>query len=110
MYLYTYHMPEVIRQKVDELMNCEDIAMNFLVSHITRQPPMKTTSKWTIRCPMCSEMLSQDESHFTERHQCIRFFTEVYGYNPLLFSQFRVDSILFKTRLPPNHQKCFKYV
>lgn len=103
-------MPEVIRQKVDELMNCEDIAMNFLVSHITRQPPMKTTSKWTIRCPMCSEMLSQDESHFTERHQCIRFFTEVYGYNPLLFSQFRVDSILFKTRLPPNHQKCFKYV
>uniref|UniRef100_A0A0M3IL84 Glycosyl transferase 64 domain-containing protein n=1 Tax=Ascaris lumbricoides TaxID=6252 RepID=A0A0M3IL84_ASCLU len=92
MYIYTYRMPEVIRAKVDELMNCEDLAMNFLV------------------CATCSEMLSQDLSHFTERHECIRFFTRVYGYNPLLFSQFRVDSVLFKTRLPPNHQKCFKYV
>uniref|UniRef100_F1KVP1 Exostosin-2 n=1 Tax=Ascaris suum TaxID=6253 RepID=F1KVP1_ASCSU len=110
MYIYTYRMPEVIRAKVDELMNCEDLAMNFLVSHITRQPPIKTTSKWTLRCATCSEMLSQDLSHFTERHECIRFFTRVYGYNPLLFSQFRVDSVLFKTRLPPNHQKCFKYV
>ena len=34
-------MPQAIRDKVDEFMNCEDIAMNFLVSHITRQPPVK---------------------------------------------------------------------
>lgn len=26
---------------VDEYINCEDIAMNFLVSHITRKPPIK---------------------------------------------------------------------
>ena len=26
---------------VDQYMNCEDIAMNFLVSHITRKPPLK---------------------------------------------------------------------
>lgn len=26
---------------VDKFMNCEDIAMNFLVSHITRKPPLK---------------------------------------------------------------------
>lgn len=62
------------------------------------------------RCSACPEMLSQDPSHFLERHDCIRFFTQVYGYNPLLFSQFRADSVLFKTRLPPNHQKCFKFV
>ena len=36
-------MPEAIRQKVDEYMNCEDIAMNFLVSHITRKPPVKVS-------------------------------------------------------------------
>lgn len=34
-------MPETIRHKVDEYMNCEDIAMNYLVSHITRKPPLK---------------------------------------------------------------------
>jgi hypothetical protein len=37
-------MPQAIRDKVDEFMNCEDIAMNFLVSHITRQPPVKVKS------------------------------------------------------------------
>uniref|UniRef100_A0A915CVG3 Glycosyl transferase 64 domain-containing protein n=1 Tax=Ditylenchus dipsaci TaxID=166011 RepID=A0A915CVG3_9BILA len=84
--------------------------MNFLVSHLTRQPPVKTTSKWTLRCPTCTEMLSQDAGHFNERHECIRFFTQVYGYNPLMFTQFRADSVLFKTRLPVHHQKCFRYV
>lgn len=49
LHAYTNLMPEIIRRKVDEWMNCEDLAMNFLVSHITRQPPIKTTSKWTLR-------------------------------------------------------------
>ena len=35
------------RDMVDELMNCEDLAMNFLVSHVTRQPPVKVTSRYT---------------------------------------------------------------
>lgn len=48
-YAYTYMLPEIIHKKIDEVMNCEDIAMNFLVSHITREPPVKTTGKWTIR-------------------------------------------------------------
>jgi len=40
-YLYSYWMPQAIRDVVDHYMNCEDIAMNFLVSHITRKPPLK---------------------------------------------------------------------
>ncbi|PIO60263.1 EXTL2, alpha-1,4-N-acetylhexosaminyltransferase, partial [Teladorsagia circumcincta] len=83
LHAYTNEMPEAIRDHVDQVTNCEDIAMNFLVSHLTREPPIKTTSKWTIRCPTCTETLSQDESHFRERHECIRLFTRIYGYNPL---------------------------
>ncbi|VDO15343.1 unnamed protein product, partial [Brugia timori] len=49
LYAYTYGMPQVIRDKVDEFMNCEDLAMNFFVAHLTREPPIKTTSKWTLR-------------------------------------------------------------
>ena len=40
-YLYSYQMPQAIRDKVDEYLNCEDIAMNFLVAHVTRKPPIK---------------------------------------------------------------------
>lgn len=109
-YLYSYIMPQAIRDKVDEYMNCEDIAMNFLVSHVTRKPPLKVTSRWTFRCPGCSASLSEDDSHFHERHKCINFFGRVYGYMPLLYTQFRLDSVLFKTRVPHDKQKCFKYI
>uniref|UniRef100_A0A0K2TLB0 glucuronosyl-galactosyl-proteoglycan 4-alpha-N-acetylglucosaminyltransferase n=1 Tax=Lepeophtheirus salmonis TaxID=72036 RepID=A0A0K2TLB0_LEPSM len=109
-YLYTYEMPQEIREKVDEFMNCEDLAMNFLVSHVTRKPPVKVTSRWTFRCPGCPVSLSEYDSHFLERHQCINFFREIYGYMPLLYTQYRADSVLFKTRIPPDKQKCFKFI
>ena len=41
MYKYTYEMPEVIRKTVDRVMNCDDLAMNFLIAHYTRKPPIK---------------------------------------------------------------------
>uniref|UniRef100_U5EV17 glucuronosyl-galactosyl-proteoglycan 4-alpha-N-acetylglucosaminyltransferase n=1 Tax=Corethrella appendiculata TaxID=1370023 RepID=U5EV17_9DIPT len=109
-YLYTYTLPQAIRDKVDEYMNCEDIALNFLVSHITRKPPVKVTSRWTFRCPGCPVSLSEDDTHFQERHKCINFFTKVFGYTPLLNTQYRADSILFKTRIPHDKQKCFKFI
>uniref|UniRef100_A0A8D8IVH2 glucuronosyl-galactosyl-proteoglycan 4-alpha-N-acetylglucosaminyltransferase n=1 Tax=Culex pipiens TaxID=7175 RepID=A0A8D8IVH2_CULPI len=109
-FLYTYALPQAIRDKVDEYMNCEDIAMNFLVSHVTRKPPVKVTSRWTFRCPGCPVSLSEDDTHFQERHKCINFFTKVFGYTPLLNTQYRADSILFKTRIPHDKQKCFKFI
>lgn len=111
-YLWAYwrNLPAAIRDYVDEYMNCEDIAMNFLVSHITRKPPVKVTSRWTFRCPGCPVTLSSDETHFHERHKCIQFFSQVMGYTPLLSTQFRADSVLFKTRIPHDKQKCFKFI
>lgn len=40
-YLYSYVMPQAIRDIVDEYINCEDIAMNFLVANITGKAPIK---------------------------------------------------------------------
>ena len=109
-YAYSQFMPQAIRDKVDEFMNCEDLAMNFLISHMTREAPVKVTSRWTFRCPGCPITLSEDDSHFQERHNCINFFSSVYGYNPLVNTQFRADSVLFKTRIPQDKQKCFKFI
>ena len=52
MFLYSDWMYREVRALVDRHMNCEDIAMNFLVSHITRKPPLKVgqqklTIYWT---------------------------------------------------------------
>lgn len=40
-YLYTTKMPAEVKDWVDEHMNCEDIAMNFLVANVTNKPPIK---------------------------------------------------------------------
>lgn len=109
-HLYWKWLPQAVRDKVDEYMNCEDIAMNFLVSHVTRQPPVKVTSRWTFRCPGCPQSLSEDDTHFQERHKCINFFSKVFGYMPLMNTQYRADSILFKTRIPHDKQKCFRFI
>ena len=53
-YLYTHWMPMEIRDMVDQYMNCEDIAMNFLVSHITRKPPVKVS---TLVCMQLTALL-----------------------------------------------------
>ncbi len=37
-------MPQSVRNMVDKMMNCDDLAMNVLVSHITRKPPIKVFS------------------------------------------------------------------
>ncbi|CAI8051261.1 Exostosin-2 [Geodia barretti] len=40
-YQYTHMMPRAIRQWVDVHMNCEDIAMNYLIANYSGLPPMK---------------------------------------------------------------------
>lgn len=44
MFLYSQWLYSEARELVDRYVNCEDIIMNFLVSHITRKPPLKVTS------------------------------------------------------------------
>ena len=41
LYEYSLNQPLAVRAMVDELMNCEDLAFNFLISHLTRKPPIK---------------------------------------------------------------------
>lgn len=43
-YLYTKELPSEVKDWADEHLNCEDIAMNFLVANITNKPPIKVSS------------------------------------------------------------------
>ncbi|XP_051164279.1 exostosin-2 [Leptopilina boulardi] len=101
-YMYTTSMPGDIKEWVDEHMNCEDIAMNFLISNITGKAPIKVTPKKKFRCPECTntEMLSADLTHMVERTQCINRFSKIYGSMPLKSVEFRADPVLFKDAFP----------
>lgn len=101
-YMYTTAMPGDIKEWVDEHMNCEDIAMNFLVANVTGKAPIKVTPKKKFRCPECTntEMLSADLTHMLERTQCINKFSSIYGSMPLQSVEFRADPVLFKDIFP----------
>lgn len=44
-YLYTTYLPASLKSMVDQMSNCEDILMNFLVSSVSKLPPIKVTQK-----------------------------------------------------------------
>ncbi|GMR39982.1 hypothetical protein PMAYCL1PPCAC_10177, partial [Pristionchus mayeri] len=83
---YTYNQHPAILEFVEKHRNCEDIAMNFLVSHLTRKPPLKVVKKTDVTNG-AKPGLSKRGNHYLERNECIQMFTAIYGYNPLLISQ-----------------------
>uniref|UniRef100_A0A8C4QT69 Exostosin-2 n=1 Tax=Eptatretus burgeri TaxID=7764 RepID=A0A8C4QT69_EPTBU len=101
-YLYTYKMPGDIKAWVDNHMNCEDIAMNFLVTNMTGKPPIKVTPRKKFKCPECTAQdgLSLDQTHMVERSECINKFVSVFGMMPLRSVEHRADPVLYKDDFP----------
>ncbi|GIX78286.1 exostosin-1b [Caerostris extrusa] len=48
-FLYTHFLSHLLHKIVDQSQNCEDILLNFLVSHVTRLPPSKSPSASSTR-------------------------------------------------------------
>jgi glucuronyl/N-acetylglucosaminyl transferase EXT1 len=100
-HLYMTYLQTAIRNLVDQTSNCDDIAMNFLVSHVTKKSPIKVTQKkqyWEMNSQDSSQRMARwmNPAHFSQRQTCISMFTNVFGYMPLIRSQFRYDPVLFK--------------
>lgn len=86
--LYTHEMPAEVRAYVDENHNCEDIAMQFLVSNATGLAPVY------VRAPLWFYVstkfdgvgragISGKKGHHRQRGQCITDFAAMYGGLPL---------------------------
>merc|ERR1712223_119626 len=93
-----------IKSWLDQRMNFEDIAMNFLIANATGKAPIKVTPRKKFKCstPQCNNenMLSNYQSHLTERSDCVNFLVKKYGYMPLQKAEFRADPVLFKDKFP----------
>ncbi|XP_041979728.1 exostosin-2 [Aricia agestis] len=95
---YTRRMSRDIRDWVDDNFNCEDIAMNFLVSNVTRKAPIKVTPRKKFKCPECTntEMLSADARHMASRSACVERLAKEYGHMPLRPIAFRADPLQYR--------------
>ncbi|CAG0879673.1 unnamed protein product [Darwinula stevensoni] len=100
-FAYWTKLPKEIKEWVDENMNCEDIAMNFLVSHFTHKGPIKVGPRKKFRYPEYQNaQLSTDLGHMKRRSECINRFAGAFGYMPLRSVEFRADPVLYKDDFP----------
>ena len=96
-----------IKDWVDEHMNCEDIAMNFIATNYTGKAPIKVTPRKKFKCSECltGGSLSLDESHMVERSTCMNYFMNIYGMLPLKSVNFRADPLLYMDEFPSKLKK-----
>lgn len=62
-HLYTNYLPASLKSMVDQLANCEDILMNFLVSAVTKLPPIKVTQKKQYKETMMGQVRPSSAGH-----------------------------------------------
>uniref|UniRef100_A0A8P4G2R0 Exostosin-1b n=1 Tax=Dicentrarchus labrax TaxID=13489 RepID=A0A8P4G2R0_DICLA len=102
-YLFTHYVPANLLTTVDRISNCEDILMNFLVSAVTKQPPIKVTQKKQYKETMMSQGSKAsrwaDPDHFAQRQTCMNAFSHWLGFMPLVHSQMRLDPVLFRDQV-----------
>lgn len=105
--LYTEWLSPLLHKTVEQSHNCEDILMNFLVSHIIRRPPIKVTQRKQYKEQPVSGIRSpwNDPDHFVQRQTCLNTFAAVFGYMPLLRSNLRLDPVLFKDPVSNKRKK-----
>jgi len=106
-YKYTAAVDTVnkdIKAWVDQHMNCEDIAFNFMVANATGKAPIKVAPRKKFKCstPSCDnvQMLSSDQGHLIERSECVNMLVGWYGGMPLRSVEFRADPVLYKDSFP----------
>ncbi|XP_049586376.1 exostosin-1a isoform X2 [Syngnathus scovelli] len=102
-YLYTTYLPASLKSTVDQMSNCEDILMNFLVSSVSKLPPIKVTQKKQYKETMMAQSSRAsrwaDPDHFAQRQTCMNDFAHWFGTMPLVHSQMRLDPVLFKDQV-----------
>lgn len=86
-FLYTHYLPTSLKNMVDQLANCEDILMNFLVSAVTKLPPIKITQKKQYKETMMGQVRGGHYVHMDEmivlllheHHVCSALQQQIYG-------------------------------
>ncbi|XP_056651482.1 exostosin-like 1 isoform X2 [Monodelphis domestica] len=97
--LFTHFLPAPLRDLVDELSECEDILMNFLVAEVTKLPPIKVPQRKPLQ-----EVLQHAQGEQPSR-DCISKFASWFGHMPLVHSQLRLDPVLFKDQVSVLRKK-----
>jgi hypothetical protein len=93
--VYTHKMPQVIRDYIDSKRNCEDIAMQYLMSEETNLPPIYVKGHLTDKGGLGGISTSKSafrSAHMKDRSACLNDLVDLYKHNPLVGSHVVVDT------------------
>ncbi|RSL70896.1 hypothetical protein CEP53_001729 [Fusarium sp. AF-6] len=79
-----------IRDMIDEKFNCEDIALNYMVSMLTCKPPIQVVGLIHPINAGGKHGISTKKGHIGKRHSCVDGFANMMGYMPLKNETFYV--------------------
>ncbi|KAK9473530.1 glycosyl transferase family 64 domain-containing protein [Dipodascopsis tothii] len=82
LFLWRCGLPDYILKYVDDLINCEDIAMNFLVTGVTNAPPIHVVSDEVYDFGL-ENGISSSPTHWKVRGQCVNTIIGLFGNNTL---------------------------
>ncbi len=112
------HLPKAARQLVSRVTNCEGIAMNFLISHVTGLAPIKVAqSKYFDPGEPYKEMEEPNKDrqserrdlvgHFRQRQKCFNEFARIFGRVTLQRSCHKLDPLLYLDPIS-NYRKRYR--
>lgn len=94
--LYLENLPRSLASTIESYRGCEHLLMNFLVSHVTKQAPIKVTQRKKYKDASAPRDELVEAEEFSQKQTCINIFSSGFGYMPLVKSQLRLDPVLFK--------------
>lgn len=80
-----------IRAHVDNHTNCEDIAMNYMTSMLTGEPPLLVRGHQDYYNANPRGGISSKSGHLRVRSDCLNQFAEWFGCQPLIDQEMRID-------------------
>ncbi len=92
--MYANNLPKAVWDFVHENKNCEDIAMQFLISNATGLPPVWVRGHYRDSGVLdFSGGISTGTGHRMKRDECLTFFAEAYGRMPLVLGRAHVEPV-----------------
>jgi len=73
-----------IRKYVDDKLNCEDIALNYVASMLTCSGPLLVRGRQPYFNYEPAQGISRKPGHLEARSKCLNDFTEIFGFMPLV--------------------------
>ena len=81
------------RDKTDEVFNCDDLAINYVVSMLTCNGPLRVVGREPYVSYLPKIGTSTSPKHKEIRHGCLNYFNDLFGYMPLVRQTGRIEQL-----------------